>query len=73
MTGSKTDLCDKDSGQCFCKEMFTGRRCNYCIFGYVGFPKCYGNDTYIIYFRQQKYYRMRKILSSCQKLNVKQK
>ena len=44
MTGSTTDLCDKDSGQCFCKEMFSGRRCDNCIFGYVGFPDCHGND-----------------------------
>ena len=43
MTGSKTDLCDKDSGQCSCKEMFSGRRCDNCIFGYVGFPDCHGN------------------------------
>ena len=55
MTGSTTDLCDKDSGQCFCKEMFSGRRCDNCIFGYVGFPDCHGNALlYVTKFIENK-------------------
>lgn len=28
------------TGQCVCKEGFTGRQCDTCAFGYRGFPEC---------------------------------
>ena len=44
MTGSESSECDKISGQCSCKALISGRQCDNCIFGYVGFPYCHGND-----------------------------
>lgn len=32
--------CDVKTGQCVCKEGFTGRACDYCAFGYFGYPNC---------------------------------
>jgi laminin alpha 1/2 len=32
--------CDVHSGQCECKEGFSGRACDYCDVGYFGYPNC---------------------------------
>lgn len=33
-------LCDAKTGQCVCKEGYTGRMCDYCAIGYYGHPIC---------------------------------
>lgn len=38
--GSIGQSCDLYSGQCLCREGFTGRQCNQCSIGYFGHPNC---------------------------------
>ena len=40
MAGSVNDHCDKDTGECTCKDNIGGEKCNECIDGYYGFPDC---------------------------------
>ena len=40
MTGSEDNHCDKDTGECTCKDNITGGTCNACIDGYYDFPNC---------------------------------
>lgn len=39
-TGSIGHSCDLYSGQCMCREGFTGRQCDRCAVGYFGYPSC---------------------------------
>lgn len=38
--GSIGQSCDLYTGQCLCREGFTGRQCNRCSTGYFGHPNC---------------------------------
>lgn len=38
--GAVRQSCDVKTGQCECKEGFTGRACDYCAIGYYSFPSC---------------------------------
>lgn len=38
--GSLKQSCDLKTGQCVCKEGYTGRTCEYCAIGYFGYPNC---------------------------------
>jgi len=38
---SKPEACDKETGECFCKELYNGdSRCGKCTEEYFGYPKC---------------------------------
>lgn len=37
-TVAGNNVCDKTTGQCLCKEGFTGRQCSTCKEGYFGYP-----------------------------------
>ena len=37
-TIARNNVCDKTSGQCLCKEGFTGRKCSTCMEGFYGYP-----------------------------------
>lgn len=39
-TGSIGQSCDLYTGQCLCREGFTGRQCNRCSIGYFDYPSC---------------------------------
>lgn len=38
--GSVKQSCDVKTGQCTCREGYTGRTCEYCALGYFGYPNC---------------------------------
>lgn len=38
--GATKQSCDVKTGQCVCKEGYTGRSCDYCAIGYFGYPQC---------------------------------
>lgn len=38
--GATKQACDVKTGQCVCKEGYTGRSCDYCAIGYFGYPNC---------------------------------
>lgn len=38
--GSIGHSCESYSGQCMCREGFTGRKCNQCAVGYFNYPNC---------------------------------
>ncbi|KAM4543486.1 laminin subunit alpha-1 [Fundulus diaphanus] len=47
LRGSKSSVCSRDdpepgvsAGQCWCKEGFSGQRCDRCAFGFRDFPLC---------------------------------
>ena len=40
--GSLSTDCDITSGQCSCRQMYTGRQCNQCSKGFYSFPECKG-------------------------------
>ena len=40
--GSTSIVCDKNDGQCPCKEHVTNRRCDVCEATFKGFPNCIG-------------------------------
>ena len=39
-SGSKTDMCDPQTGQCDCYENKRGKQCNDCLDGYFNTPTC---------------------------------
>ena len=41
--GSENNLCNVDTGHCYCKRSIEGDNCDQCIEGYFGFPTCQGN------------------------------
>lgn len=38
--GTVEEICDKNNGQCLCKEGFGGDKCDKCIPGYKDYPDC---------------------------------
>lgn len=38
--GSKSNFCNYETGQCYCRTGYSGEKCNLCAAGYYGFPKC---------------------------------
>ena len=38
--GAVEEVCDKSDGQCLCKEVFNGDRCDVCARGYYAYPDC---------------------------------
>ena len=40
--GSENNLCNVDSGHCYCKPNIGGDNCEKCIDGFFGFPTCQG-------------------------------
>lgn len=38
--GSRSEICDADSGRCECQPNYQGLKCNRCAPGYYGFPAC---------------------------------
>lgn len=42
--GSSAPLCHLLSGQCPCRDGFTGRSCDHCAPGYYGYPACSACD-----------------------------
>lgn len=38
--GTEEEICDKDNGQCICREGFGGPRCDQCLPGYYNYPAC---------------------------------
>lgn len=40
IAGSIGQTCNSGTGQCNCKEGYTGRQCNECSIGYYGYPNC---------------------------------
>lgn len=42
--GSVTQQCNVNTGCCFCRDQFTGEKCNECKLGYRNFPHCVSCD-----------------------------
>ncbi len=40
LQGTVSEVCEKQSGQCLCKEGFGGPRCDKCLPGYYNYPDC---------------------------------
>lgn len=40
LKGTEEGICNKATGQCLCREEFTGERCDKCKSGYYGYPNC---------------------------------
>ena len=40
--GSENNLCNVDTGHCYCKRSIEGDNCDKCIEGNFGFPNCQG-------------------------------
>ncbi|KPP76674.1 hypothetical protein Z043_103970, partial [Scleropages formosus] len=40
VVGSLTLQCNPDTGCCFCRDQFTGEKCDQCKMGYRDFPQC---------------------------------
>lgn len=38
--GTEPEICNKQSGQCICREGFGGPRCDRCLPGYFNYPSC---------------------------------
>lgn len=38
--GALAEVCDKDSGQCLCKDGYEVPRCDRCLPGYYNYPEC---------------------------------
>lgn len=38
--GSVSASCDKESGNCTCKNSFAGKQCNQCQDGFYAYPSC---------------------------------
>jgi len=45
--GREVDDCD-NSGQCICKQSFTGRTCDRCAAGFYRYPECIGALTLLL-------------------------
>lgn len=39
-SGTEGDVCDKNTGQCLCRDGFAGRRCDQCDERFYGYPNC---------------------------------
>ena len=50
--GSNGDTCDNDSGNCSCKLNISGKKCDQCVDGLYGFPKCQGRFLSSIFLKQ---------------------
>ena len=46
--GSENNLCNVDSGHCYCKPNIGGDNCEKCIDGFFGFPTCQGVFCYYL-------------------------
>ncbi|GAA6078074.1 laminin subunit alpha-2-like, partial [Tachysurus ichikawai] len=44
MMGAVTQQCNVNTGCCFCRDQFTGEKCNECKLGYRNFPHCVSCD-----------------------------
>ena len=38
--GTESEICNKESGQCICREGFGGPRCDRCLPGFYNYPSC---------------------------------
>ena len=50
--GSKGDTCDNENGQCSCELNISGKKCDQCVDGLYGFPKCQGRFLVSIFLKQ---------------------
>lgn len=42
--GAVTQQCNVNTGCCFCRDQYTGEKCNECKLGYRNFPHCISCD-----------------------------
>lgn len=40
LQGTESDICDKGTGKCLCKEGYGGPRCDQCLPSYFSYPEC---------------------------------
>ena len=50
--GSNDTKCDNENGQCSCKSNIFGIKCEKCVEGLYGFPKCQGRFLLSIFLKQ---------------------
>lgn len=53
-SGTVDEICDKQFGECMCKQNYTGERCDRCEPGFYGYPSCEGKLLHAKELRLEK-------------------